>query len=95
MQGGREGGRVQCLQNQSERLVERVNFSILNKPESCSLEAGRPRGWGNETGVVKELDTQALSGGGDGLRGAGPSPVPGKRGWVKKAWKMRLRPPRL
>lgn len=46
-----EGHTVQCLQNQSEGHGERLVFSIFNMPESCSLEAGRPRIGGNRTGA--------------------------------------------
>lgn len=37
-------------------MVE-ADFSIFNKPESCGLEAARPRTGGNGTGVGRELET--------------------------------------
>lgn len=56
MDGCREDRRaVECSVCKVKVKVVEGTFPIFNKPESCGLEAGRPRGRGNGAGVVQEL----------------------------------------
>lgn len=60
MQEGQKSSRMQCLQNQSERLREGTFPFLIARV--LQPEAGRPRERGNGAGGVKELESQALRG---------------------------------